>query len=1251
MPFVSTESPTQGLSARNGSRTVPIDDGLTQKVKQRMTDPQYLSNAKPLDKAREHAYIDLKTLAATWFHGQCAIATVHEKLMAESKPNGSFVIRQRGSTPTLGFALHLKYDGQIFERDILASNGAVHFPDSEYEFPNLAAFVYYYSDPLKQYAELPYPLLVTDRDSLKPPQSPITDDQLPTFALNGDNDNLDERAGDNEPWKVADVCDWLEELDFSQYIPVFRSHRIDGIRLLDLDVLDLLQLGVAAEDAPALVDSIRSLQAQTIAVDGEVTNWRRRTLVVKELDGEIKLFDADTGEEVHHLADEITRQLIAAGRFPRLSSNMEAAQDAETEFAWVGDTKGWMRRLRNGRLVFEAEWTGDDLAAWLQHVNLGICIPVFETLNLTVKMFKGMDPEEQEQLGQEYGIGDALIEAWRLFNLRVFPNGKSYTQQRSPQAAAALQLMPQIDAFAQQSPWCRLDEPKEKAGASLMEYAPANAFVVVRDPQDATQLILLVVVPPFGLKEYRILTEDTMLRLENTRYLCQDLSELVHIFASDNEDKAWLLNLETPIDDYLNRVWFHEGLETATATARLQSQPVGSFVVYPADFQDVFVLTYVSTEGVESKHILARTEGYQLEGISHQVFQTLTDLINHYTFVRNNDLGTVLLQNPADFLANVRHEHAPWFRPHMTRQDAEAALAGLHDGAFLVRHATHSQAKYILSYVFNGVVHHMIIDQDSEGLTYFRESAQAFKSLSNLVEYYCAQPSTDLLCQLVNPLETSVPPQASLMTPSMPVSADVSVPLDPIFGHGEFPWLKLNPITKSQALATLIGKPNGAFVVRSSERAPNYLSLSYVFGDHIHHELVGIMAPETDGDSGVYLLRVPDRIFETIYDLVAYYKLNAGELLCALVEVETTTTPSRVREKAPWLVTGMPRDDAVSLLEGKPPGSFIIRESQSSAGYLVLCLMDTGNVILQEYIEMLPGGFCLEKARDLLFPTLHDLVQYYSEPRPELPCALVLYDIPLWHEQMQTTTAPVSVASRQPEETLTLESQHATSMRVRSKPDLFREDDERYYIQHAGPHSDRLTAMRSDRTLKWRTFAGQSLHSRSSDRLFDTRVQSSQPQHQRLSQAALLQQQSQFQHGSQHSRHHQRIHRTSKSKSVDSNLFGKREDTVKRTCRELGLYTNPEQQSWYQPDRSLNDIKHMLRHQGDFVVHRSPKGFFARLSMLHLNEIVSRDIVEEDNQLYLQHSRERFISIPRLIEYYVHPAQTDLPACLGRHSV
>ena len=91
----------------------------------------------------------------------------------------------------------------------------------------------------------------------------------------------------------------------------------------------------------------------------------------------------------------------------------------------------------------------DDLCEWLDHVNLGVCVPVVRQHNLTPTRFKALDPEEQEALGVQAGIGAALVEAWRLFALRVFPTSQAVADEATDSSTPALQLgQPNVSASA-----------------------------------------------------------------------------------------------------------------------------------------------------------------------------------------------------------------------------------------------------------------------------------------------------------------------------------------------------------------------------------------------------------------------------------------------------------------------------------------------------------------------------------------------------------------------------------------------------------------------------------------------------------------------------------------------------------------------------------------------------------------------------------------------------------------------------------
>lgn len=50
---------------------------------------------------------------------------------------------------------------------------------------------------------------------------------------------------------------------------------------------------------------------------------------------------------------------------------------------------------------------------------------------------------------------------------------------------------------------------------------------------------------------------------------------------------------------------------------------------------------------------------------------------------------------------------------------------------------------------------------------------------------------------------------------------------------------------------------------------------------------------------------------------------------------------------------------------------------------------------------------------------------------------------------------------------------------------------------------------------------------------------------------------------------------------------------------------------------SLIYTQHMLKRQGDFVVHTSKDGHYACLSMLHNGQIVSRDIIKNGDGMFM----------------------------------
>jgi hypothetical protein len=153
---------------------------------------------------------------------------------------------------------------------------------------------------------------------------------------------------------------------------------------------------------------------------------RRRTLVVKQINGETKIFDAATGEEVVRLRvclrlwavsiDSMcaalfgvrivlspirtarhgsvclaplplpqhrppircvtTRRALREDLSFLCQSGPSPHRFRKNTFEWLGDEGGWRRRTRQG-VTTAADWTQNDLVDWLHHVGLGDCEETF----------------------------------------------------------------------------------------------------------------------------------------------------------------------------------------------------------------------------------------------------------------------------------------------------------------------------------------------------------------------------------------------------------------------------------------------------------------------------------------------------------------------------------------------------------------------------------------------------------------------------------------------------------------------------------------------------------------------------------------------------------------------------------------------------------------------------------------------------------------------------------------------------------
>ncbi|EGD76274.1 hypothetical protein PTSG_00976 [Salpingoeca rosetta] len=247
--------------------------------------------------------------------------------------------------------------------------------------------------------------------------------------------------------------------------------------------------------------------------------------------------------------------------------------------------------------------------------------------------------------------------------------------------------------------------------------------------------------------------------------------------------------LATP--DHFNQPWYQGELSRVEAVAMVEFEPSGSFVVRDNhDEPGRYILTYVHGAG-ELGHVEIKPygDGYGLEEEGAIEKPTLTELVEFYASdaglatghletklrlpkggsgvgvgagvgVGGGQSAAALLQPPSP--GGIRrasggtsqravHERPGWLQTNMPKAQALQHIAGLDDGAFVIRSSETRKNCYVLSYKFHRQVHHELIKHTPPPTARFflsRNPNKTFGSLQELVEYFQA-PSQELKYPLI----------------------------------------------------------------------------------------------------------------------------------------------------------------------------------------------------------------------------------------------------------------------------------------------------------------------------------------------------------------------------------------------------------------------------------------------------------------------------------------------------------------------
>jgi len=266
-------------------------------------------------KAKAVDHVDDITFNAPWYLRNASVNDVKQYL--DGQPDGSFVIRDSVSQPG-NFQLSYMLGGAVKNVHIEGSKDGVHFARSVLKFVCLTELVRNYCEHDNGDISC---LLHTETDLGPPIDAKTLKKMIKNRGKGGGVVGGGGAAGGD--WRVNDVCTWLKKEGMGEYASSFQKNNIDGPALLALDESDLKDLGVAkVGDRRKLEKAISDLnqhlnggpppqgppQGGAPPQGGGPSPVATVGLVARNVNGQVKIFDIDTGEEVHDIAEHQQRK-------------------------------------------------------------------------------------------------------------------------------------------------------------------------------------------------------------------------------------------------------------------------------------------------------------------------------------------------------------------------------------------------------------------------------------------------------------------------------------------------------------------------------------------------------------------------------------------------------------------------------------------------------------------------------------------------------------------------------------------------------------------------------------------------------------------------------------------------------------------------------------------------------------------------------------------------------------------------------
>eukprot|EP00056_Hartaetosiga_gracilis_P012188 m.192669 g.192669 ORF g.192669 m.192669 type:complete len:889 (-) comp13652_c2_seq18:125-2791(-) len=439
-------------------------------------------------------------------------------------------------------------------------------------------------------------------------------------------------------------------------------------------------------------------------------------------------------------------------------------------------------------------------------------------------------------------------------------------------------------------------------------------------------------------------------------------------------------------------------------------------------------------------------------------------------------------------------------------------------------------------------------------------------------------------------------------------------------------WYK-GDMNRAEAVSMIEFEPSGTFVVRDNfdEEEDDHYIVTYVDDGDLKH--CGIR-PYGDGYA---FIGENNFVFDSVLALIEGHATNK-----ACLDGPLSTTLRLPRREAPplpssshgairapvgggterpvWLRTGMPKAEALAVIQDKGNGSFVVRTSESRKDSYVLSYKYKKHT----YHELIkrsgsPPSFHLQHHPNINFPSLQDLVSHFSCPQMGLRTHL---DPSVF---ANVSNSPKSL--NLPTDTFNDKARRRSSRTKKKKKNSFvgkvnvNDDDDK--DGESGPSTSRNKPPSPFLRQSSKTnglVAPVPLQKRQSSVAFLTEVGRRQSAADCFSQSKSM--------------------RKSKRQSVrvaeHKSRLDQRATSAPWCCLDVSK------------DEALDRLSHI---DGSFVVRRSDE-YFATLSMFAQGKVHHFHIEDKEKGIKLKKSKKYQPNLSALIAFYKIPTQTHLPCAL-----